>query len=90
MTLVCTVSSVCPFYIVAKQYVLAKNCLKERIGNHGQKVDFGGRCHISTSSFASTATETAVSALFLPIQTGDCTRNGLSSSKPCAYCRIVQ
>ena len=28
------------FCIVAKRYVLAKNCLKERIGNQGQKVDF--------------------------------------------------
>ena len=33
-----------PFFalcIVAKRYVLAKNCLKERIKNQGQKVDFG-------------------------------------------------
>ena len=38
-----TVSSVClsvTFCIVAKRYVLDKNCLKERIGNQGQKVDF--------------------------------------------------
>jgi len=28
------------FCIVAKRYVLAKNCLKEQIGNQGQKVDF--------------------------------------------------
>ena len=55
-------------FIVAKRYVLAKNCLKEWIGNQGQKVDFGGRRHISTSGFASTATETAVFALFLPVQ----------------------
>ena len=37
-------SSVClssvTFCIVAKRYVLAKNCLKERIENQGQKVDF--------------------------------------------------
>ena len=36
-------SSVClsvTFCIVVKRYVLAKNCLKERIGNQGQKVDF--------------------------------------------------
>jgi len=54
--------------IVAKRYVLAKNCLKESIGNEGQKVDFGGRRYISTSGFAATATETAVFALFLPVQ----------------------
>ena len=28
------------FCIVAKRCVLAKNCLKERIGNQGQKVNF--------------------------------------------------
>ena len=66
-----TVSSVCrlsvTLCIVAKWYVLAKNCPKKWIGNQGQKVDFLGRRHISTSSFASTATETAVFALFLPV-----------------------
>jgi len=41
-----------------------KNCLKQRIGNQGQKVDFFGRRHISTSGFAAAATETAVFALF--------------------------
>ena len=56
------------FCIVTKRYVLAKNCLKEWIGNWGQKVYFLGRRHISTSGFASTATETAVFALFLPVQ----------------------
>jgi len=30
-----------------------------------------GRRHISTSGFASTATETAVFALFLPVQTSN-------------------
>jgi len=34
----------------------------------GQKVDFLGRRHISTSGFAATATETTVFALFLPVQ----------------------
>ena len=72
-----TVSSVClsssvrlsvTFRIVAKRYVLAKKCLKERIGNQGQRVDFLGRRRISTSGFAATATETAVFALFLPVQ----------------------
>ena len=51
------------FCIVAKRYVLAKKCLKEQIGNQGQKVHFFGRCHISTSSFTATATEMAVFAL---------------------------
>jgi len=50
---------------VAKRYVLAKNCLKERIGNQGQKVDFLGRRCISTSGFAYTAAETAVFALYM-------------------------
>jgi len=50
---------------VAKRYVLAKNCLKERIGNQGQRVDFLGRRHISTSGFAYTATEMAVFALHI-------------------------
>jgi len=59
------------FCIVAKRYVLAKNCLKEWIGNQGQKVDFLGWCHISTSGFASMANETAVFALFLPVQPSD-------------------
>jgi len=63
------VSSVClssvTFCIVAKRYVLAKNCLKEWIGNQGQRVDFLGRHHISTSGFAYTATETAVFALYV-------------------------
>ena len=56
------------FCIVAKRYVLAKKCLKEWIGNQGQRVHFWGRRHISTSGFATTATETAVFALFLPVQ----------------------
>ena len=46
-------------------YVLAKNCLKERIENQGQKVDFWVAA-ILLSGFASTAVETAVFALFLP------------------------
>ena len=59
------------FCIVAKRCILAKKCLKEWIGNQGQKVHFLGRCHISTSGFAATATETAVFALFLPVQPSD-------------------
>ena len=45
---ICRLSSV-TFCIVAKRYVLAKKCLKKLIGNHGQKVDFLHRRHISTS-----------------------------------------
>ena len=63
---VCRLSTV-TFCIVAKRYVLAKNWLKERIGNQGQNVDFLGRRHISTSGFVAKATETAVFALFLPV-----------------------
>jgi len=76
---------------VAKRYVLAKNCLTERIGNQRQKVDFLGRRHISTSGFASTASETAV----LPYFARTAQRlvldgtNGLSSSKSCACNRIA-
>jgi len=54
--------------IMEKRYVLAKNCLKEWIENQGQKVDFWGWCHISTSGFASVAAEMVVFALFLPVQ----------------------
>jgi len=64
---VCRLSSV-TVCIVAKRYVLAKICLKEQIGNRGQKVEFLSHRHISTSGFASTATEMAVFALFLPVQ----------------------
>ena len=81
------------FCIVAKWYVLAKNCLKERIGNQGQKVYFLGRHHISTSVFASTATEMVVFCLIFARTAQQSVldgTNGLSSSKPCAYCRIVQ
>ena len=81
------------FCIVTKRYVLAKNCLKEWIGNQGQKVDFFGSppyfyfqfrryghqdsrfCFI----FARTDKQSVLDG-----------RNGLSSSKPCAYFRIVR
>jgi len=59
-------SSVCNALYCGKTVVLARNCLKKRIGNQGQKVEFLGRRHISTSGFASMATETAVFALFCP------------------------
>jgi len=50
------------FCIVANRYIPAKNCLKEQIGHQGEKVDFLGHHHISTSGFASMATKTAVFA----------------------------
>jgi len=88
-------SSVClsvTFCIVAKWYVLAKNCLKEQVKNHSQKVDFLGCRHISTSGFASTTTKMAVFALFFAGTAQQLVldgTNGLSSSKPGAYCQIV-
>ena len=38
------------------------------IGSHQRSFDFLGRRHFSISGFASTVTETAVFALFLPVQ----------------------
>ena len=52
-------------------YILAKNCLKEQIGNQDQKLIFLGRRHISTSGFAWMVTKMAVFALFLPVQLSD-------------------
>jgi len=78
---------------VAKRYVLAKNCLKERIGNQGQKVDFLGSSPYFyfrfplyghwDGRFCLIFVRTAQRSLL------DGT-NGLSSSKPCAHCRIVR
>jgi len=59
----------------------------------GQKVGFWGRRHISTSGFASTATETAIFCLILARTAQRSVLDGtneLSSSKPCAYCQIVR
>jgi len=90
----CHLSVVCrlTFCIVAKRCVLAKSCLKERIGNQCQKVYFGSPpyfyfrfrlyCHRDGRFcliFARTAQQS--------VQDGT---NGLCSSKPCAYCRIVR
>ena len=61
------------------------------IGNHGQKVDVLGRRHISTSGFAGTD---PIDGRFCIIFARTAQQsvlngtNGLSSSKPCAYCRI--
>jgi len=91
------VSSVChlsvTFCIVAKWYVLAKNCLKEQIGNQGQKVDFfglppyfyfrfrlyGHRDGRFCLIFACTAQRSVLDGT-----------SGLSSTNPCVYCRIVR
>ena len=54
---------------------------------------FLGRRHISTSGFASTATNTAVFCLIFARTASQSAldgKNGLSSSEPCAYCRICQ
>jgi len=56
---------------VASQASAGSGPSKAQIGNQGQRVDFLGCRHVSTSGFASTATETAVFALFLPAQPSD-------------------
>ena len=66
----CRLSVVCDV-LYCGETVCPSGKLKERMGNQGQKVDFLGRRHISTSGFASTATEPAVFALFLPVQSSD-------------------
>jgi len=89
---VCRLSSVI-FFIVAKWYVLANNCLKKRIGNQGQKLIFWvaaifklpvsslrpPRRPFFCLSFARTAQRSVLDGT-----------NGLSNSKPCVYCRIVR
>ena len=93
-----TVSSVCcrlssvTFCIVAKRYVLAKNCLKERIGNRGKKLILGvaaiflllvSPLRPPRQPFCLIFDRTAQRSVL------DGT-NGLSSSKPCKYCRILR
>jgi len=91
----CHLSVVCrlsvTFCIVAKRYVLAKNCLKEWIGNQGKKLIF----------WVAAIFLLPVSALrppiwpFLPYfcpyspAIGSRRYKWISSSKPGAYCRIV-
>ena len=81
------------FCIVAKRCVLAKKCLKEWIGNQGQKVHFfwsspyfyfrfrryGHQDGRFGLIFARTAKQSVLDG-----------RNLLSSSKPCTYCCIVR
>ena len=93
---VCLSLSVClssvTFCVVAKRYDLTKICLKEQIGNQGQKVDFGGsppyfyfQFHLYghrngrfSLIFANTAQRSVLDGT-----------KGPSSSKQCVYCRIV-
>ena len=97
----CRLSSVCLSSIVCdvlycgetvRLGLLAKTCLKERIGNQGQKVDFLARRYISTSGFAVWRPKRP----FLPYFARTAQQsvldgtNGLASSKPCAYYRIVR
>jgi len=83
------VSSVCRQSVT---FCIVANCLKERIGNQGQKVFlasppyfyfrfrlYGHRDGCFCLIFARTAQRSLLGGT-----------NGLSSSKPCAYCRIVQ
>ena len=92
---VCRLSSVCrPNVLYCGETVRLSEKRSEGVNsNQGQKVDFLGRHHISTSGFGSTATKTAVFAVFLPVQPSDRLvldgTSGLSSSKPCVYCRIM-
>ena len=90
-----TLSSVClssvTFCIVAKRYVLAKNCLKEWVGNQGQRFFWVAAIFLLQVSplrpprrpfcliFARTAQWSVLDGT-----------NGLSSSKPCEYCRIMR
>ena len=57
--------------ISLKRVKIEESYYKGPIGSHQRSFDFLGRRHISTSGFASMATETAVFALFLPVQPSD-------------------
>ena len=82
------------FYIVAKWYVLAKNCLKERIGNRVKKLIF--RVTASAIFLLPVSPLWPPRRPFLPYFARTAQRsvldgtNALSSSKLCAYCRIVR
>ena len=80
------------FCMVAKRYVLAKNCLKEWIRNQGQKVHFLSLRHISTFRFCRYGHRDGRFCLIFACTAQQSIldgKNWLSSSKPCAYCRIV-
>jgi len=78
---------------VAKRYVLAKNCLKEQIGNQGQKVDFFGSPPYFYFQFCLYGHQDGRVCLIFVLTAQQLVldgTNGLSISKPCAYCRIVR
>jgi len=62
--------SVCDVLYCDETVRPSKKVSEGAIGNHGQKVHFLGRRHISTSGFAATATQTAVFALIMPVHNG--------------------
>jgi len=92
----CLLSVVClsvTFCIVAKWYVLAKNCLKERIGNQGQKSSFLGSPPYFYFRFRLYGHRDGRFCLIFVCTAQRLVLDGtnkLSSRKPCAYCRIVQ
>ena len=66
---VCRRSSVTFCIVAIGETVRPREKVSEGVNRKpGSKVHFLGRRHISTSSFAATATETAVFVLFLPVQ----------------------
>jgi len=91
-----TVSSVCrssvTFCIVAKWYVLAKNCLKERIGNRVKKLTFWVTAIFLFPVSPLRPSRRPLLHYFCPYSQWSILdgTHGLSCSKPCAYCRIVR
>jgi len=88
---VCRLSSV-TFCIVAKRYVLAKNCLKERTGNQGQKVYFSGSPPYFYFRFRLYGHQDGRFCLIFARTAHRSVLDGtnrLSSSKLCVHCRIV-
>jgi len=89
---VCLSSSVM-FCIVSKRYVLVKNCLKKWIGNQGQKVDFFGSppyFYFRFRHYGHQDGRFCLTFARIAQQSVLDGTNGVSSSKPCAYCRIVR
>jgi len=77
------------FCIVTKRYVLKKNCLKEWIGDQGQKVDFFGSLPYLYFRFHRYGHRGGRFCLIFAHTGEQLVQNGtigLSSSKPCAYC----
>jgi len=85
---VCRLLSSVTFCIVTKWYVLAKNCLKEWIGNQGQKVDFRVAAIFLLLVSPLRLPRRPFLLYFCPYSPDG--TNWLSSSKACAYCHIVQ